>query len=283
MAVAAFCESLSAAQLARVAATSRALWGGGRSEAEYAAVLAEQVARAEGRLALVALCADGAPVCSLKRYKVRLAFEAQVVEAVGIGAVITRPDRRREGLAAALVSEVLAQAGGVGLLFSDIAPAYYERLGFVRCPAVTWRARAADLPRRATAWRKVEPEELGAIDEASLRDGTRVVRDAAWWRYFAWRNGPCAARVWDGVGFALVARAGQTLRVLEAGAVGEREPLWAALRAWAESAGCEDIEGWLRDDLVAGGPFTATERTQCIPMIAGVAPSKPHFAEIDHF
>jgi hypothetical protein len=63
----------------------------------------------------------------------------RVLAGYGLGAVSTRPEARRRGHADALCRHAIAEAEregrAVGLLYSAIAPAYYERMGFRVVPA----------------------------------------------------------------------------------------------------------------------------------------------------
>ncbi len=96
----------------------------------------------------------GELVAAIKRYGLALVTGVPgalvEVRAVGIGAVHTRDDRRREGLAARLVEAVMAEAADLGyaaaFLYSDIDPGYYARLGFVALAADEHEAEVEALP-----------------------------------------------------------------------------------------------------------------------------------------
>lgn len=74
---------------------------------------------------------DGVPECSLLAHEIPLPEGAP---ACGLGSIATAPERRGRGLASRLIAEVLARREAAGVevffLFSDIAPAFYERFGF---------------------------------------------------------------------------------------------------------------------------------------------------------
>ena len=84
-------------------------------------------------------------VTSLACYPLEFCWQGDIIPGIGIGAVYTIPDQRRHGHAASLVREVLTRAKSesakVAMLFSDIAPAYYEAFGFVRWPSLTFHYR----------------------------------------------------------------------------------------------------------------------------------------------
>jgi GNAT superfamily N-acetyltransferase len=90
-------------------------------------------------LARVALLDEaGAPLASAKRYRFRARFDGQTVDILGIGAVFTPQPLRGRGHASRLI-ELLVDEGrtdgaALAMLFSEIDPAFYERLGFRRVP-----------------------------------------------------------------------------------------------------------------------------------------------------
>ena len=92
-------------------------------------------ARALARLALVD---RGQLLASAKRYDLALQVDGHTVPTLGIGAVFTPADQRRQGHAARLIETLCAEAKAAGarlaLLFSEIGPRYYERLGFRAVP-----------------------------------------------------------------------------------------------------------------------------------------------------
>ena len=88
----------------------------------------------------VALVENGVVVSSAKRYDLSARIEGRIRRVLGIGAVFTPPARRGRGAARQLLESVLETAETDGyeyaMLFSEIAPAFYERLDFVPIPIV---------------------------------------------------------------------------------------------------------------------------------------------------
>ena len=87
------------------------------------------------RVALV----DGPHVLSsAKRYDLSLRIDGRIRRVLGIGAVFTAPAHRGRGCARELLTRMLDTAVTEGqefaMLFSEIAPAFYERLDFVPVP-----------------------------------------------------------------------------------------------------------------------------------------------------
>ena len=79
-------------------------------------------------------CVDGTVACSLGAFPFELSLADSIEPAIFIGCVHTRPEDRGQGFVPQLFEfvENAEQQAGVkwSLLFSDIAPSYYERLGY---------------------------------------------------------------------------------------------------------------------------------------------------------
>jgi GNAT superfamily N-acetyltransferase len=129
--------------LERVLDETFPLWGEGLSRRAYAQWNLGQMRTPWGsrhlrRFALV----DGAGVlASAKRYDLIMRVDGAEVPTLGIGAVFTPPSARGRGHAASIVAALEQAAARDGarlaLLFSEIGPAYYERLGFGAVPVQT--------------------------------------------------------------------------------------------------------------------------------------------------
>ena len=104
-------------------------WGGGRGADEYLRTCRASPKYAAGTWFV--LVEDGVPVASLLLHRDGFGLADGHV---GIGSIATAPARRRRGLASMLVEGVVddLRRGGTraAWLFSDIDPAFYERLGF---------------------------------------------------------------------------------------------------------------------------------------------------------
>lgn len=92
----------------------------------------------------------GELITSCGAYPLRLYGPSSEREARGFGAVFTKPNHRGKGHAEALLRFVMNYYRNQGvddfLLFSDIAPAYYERMGFHLLPSWQWEIDAEPLP-----------------------------------------------------------------------------------------------------------------------------------------
>jgi GNAT superfamily N-acetyltransferase len=119
---------------------SYSLWGEGLTLRDYARYNAAQLGTEWGarHLTRVALVEDGRLLATAKRYDLVAHVDGQRRPVLGIGAVFTPPDLRRRGFARRLIERMIEEAAarGVGgaLLFSEIGPEYYARLGFSVVP-----------------------------------------------------------------------------------------------------------------------------------------------------
>lgn len=130
--------------LERVLDDTFALWGDGQSRENYGKNWAAQLKTPWGgahldRIALV----DGPHiVSSAKRYDLSLRFDGRIRRVMGIGAVFTAEAYRGRGAARELIARMLETAVTEGqefaMLFSEIPPAFYERLEFVPVPLTEW-------------------------------------------------------------------------------------------------------------------------------------------------
>jgi predicted N-acetyltransferase YhbS len=140
----------------------------------------------------VGLVSDGILLASAKQYRVTMRVDGRMVPTIGIGAVFTPPERRGRGHAAALVEHIV-QAGrsngaSLAMLFSEIAPRYYERLGFSVVPmqqalvGVPWKPGAP-----AVLVRTGEPRDFDLIAETQHQRAAAyrfsLVYDAEWLQY----------------------------------------------------------------------------------------------------
>jgi GNAT superfamily N-acetyltransferase len=118
------------------------LWGDGLSREHYGKEWAAQLKTAWGQQHLdrVALVDGPHVLSSAKRYDLSIRIDGRIRRVVGIGAVFTAPAHRGRGYARELITRMLDTAVTEGqefaMLFSEIAPAFYEQLDFVPVPLV---------------------------------------------------------------------------------------------------------------------------------------------------
>ncbi len=111
-------------------------WNEGLSRDAYSRSYGAQLKTAWGRthLARVGLIDGGVVVASAKRYWFDATLDGHRIRIAGIGAVFTKPANRRRGAARELIERLIereaADGADAALLFSEIGPDYYARLGF---------------------------------------------------------------------------------------------------------------------------------------------------------
>ena len=112
---------------------SYSTWGEEESVEDDLARCRNSVRRGKAQCWVLTL--DGAVVSSLGCVPLKFYASGDVVDGFGIASVHTRDDMRRRGLAQKLCQYVIDQQrqndAQIGLLFSDISPTYYEKMGFV--------------------------------------------------------------------------------------------------------------------------------------------------------
>ena len=160
---------------------SAEMWAGERSFADYAAEFGAVSASGFGRrrFRTLGLSLDGELVTSCKRYQRELRCGERTFRAAGIGAVFTPEAARGRGYATAFLGALLdaERANGTDLvyLFSDIHPAFYERLGFVQLPSRAIVLRADTLPHARIPARTLGDDDWPAIERCfAALDATRT-------------------------------------------------------------------------------------------------------------
>jgi predicted N-acetyltransferase YhbS len=121
------------------------IWNDGLDRRHYARFWEAQLRTPWGAAHLdrVALVENGRVTSSAKRYDLSARIEGRIRRVLGIGAVFTSPAKRGRGAAVRLLEAVLdtgvAEGYEYAMLFSEIDPAFYERLDFVPIPVVETR------------------------------------------------------------------------------------------------------------------------------------------------
>ncbi|MRG96039.1 GNAT family N-acetyltransferase [Polyangium spumosum] len=304
------------ALVAEAARQTHVIWSGGRAIDAHIEAQREQLRRAgPAILRYTGLVDDTGLVAGIKRYGIQVSIPGGgKAPGVGIGAVFTRPDARGTGAATELLRAVLdeARAEGVALalLYSDIDPGFYERLGFVASPALEHTAHVEALPSETS----LEARPATAEDERWMLETYDASWDPAWvrpartleiLRYFRFRNhvdlgwilrqggrdvGYVLAALHDGARDDGAAPPPRALWVDEWAAPGiSREDVLGAVRRIALAEGAAHVAGWLPPHLGAD-PFVATTRATAIPMalalgapLSTIDPGQTFFGSLDHF
>lgn len=258
------------------------VWGEGLSREAYGKYNRAQCATPWGaanlrRCALVG--DDGELLASAKRYDLVASLDGERVKAMGLGAVFTPEARRGRGYGGELLRQMMDAAAGEGfglaLLFSEIAPSYYEHLGFRLLPTnqVSLSVRPGKrLGPLAIAMRSGDFGDIPSIVEmnTSARDGYRfaLARDADYVRFAIAKKRLLAATGAPGhrrVEFFVVEEGGRAAAyvvLLQVGAFtmltecGDRDPSGARVGAMLQTflardaASVSHLRAWLPPNFV---------------------------------
>lgn len=112
------------------------IWSDGVTRPAYGRLYSAQIATAWGRrhLRRYALVDGGQVLASAKVYTFGATLDGAPIRVAGLGAIFTHLAHRGRGVARDLIERLLERAAADGadlaLLFSEIGPEYYARLGF---------------------------------------------------------------------------------------------------------------------------------------------------------
>src|ERR1051326_4084289 len=172
------------------------IWNEGLDRAAYERYNVAQLATAWGRRRLrrLALVEGETVLASAKEYGFDAALDGRAIRVLGIGAVFTQPAHRGRGHARALLQQILDRAAADGvdaaLLFSEIDPDYYARLGFVPVETTDLELRVIESDRHGAPATLVRAGEEGALPASADMNARRaeaarfhLVRDRDWIHY----------------------------------------------------------------------------------------------------
>jgi predicted N-acetyltransferase YhbS len=129
------------------------IWHDGLTRHAYGRFYTAQIATAWGRTHLrrLALVNGDEILASAKVYTLDATLDGRPITVAGIGAVFTTPAARGRGAARELIDRLLEKAAADGadlaLLFSEIGPDYYARLGFEPIATLDRQLRVTESPR----------------------------------------------------------------------------------------------------------------------------------------
>lgn len=221
---------------------------------------------------------------SLGMFPTQFWVKGDVKEGFGIGSVHTPPAQRGNGYCSQmmkLVLDELAKEGrGIGVLYSDIAPEFYRRLGFHICPGAefsevvsefTGVAEAAFEPVSPSAYRSIYKQNLGTLDLG-------IERSEEYWAWLERRSPLSHTMRLKGAGgdlaYAWLKVDGESLLVLDLLVIDPHQStlIRGALLSWAQSKHVKKVEGWLPQALVGSQVWNQTERSKAITMTFGILP-----------
>jgi GNAT superfamily N-acetyltransferase len=158
--------------LERILDDTYSTWHDGLTRPAYGRFYAAQVATPWGRAHLrrLALVEGDEVLSSAKLYAFDAVLDGRLIKVAGIGAVFTPPTSRGRGAARELIERLLERAAAdeadLALLFSEIGPDYYVRLGFTSIAPTDRQLRVTESTRYgapATMVRGGDDRDLAAI------------------------------------------------------------------------------------------------------------------------
>jgi hypothetical protein len=276
---------------------SSSVWAGNRSLDEYVRDFVAVAGSAYGkrRFRTIGLRIDGSIAVSCKRYEREIRCGERIMRAVGIGALFTPQELRGRGYASALIGVLLdserAAGTDIAYLFSDIHPAFYERLGFITLPSRTFSLRADTLPATRLEIAAVVDSDWNTIRRCfDALDNRRPISFKRTPLVWEWLRTVTGADPSDGQRVALIARRtrtaaayvfGRRLPKLDAFVLDEfgftGDDGFAAIAPLVRSAAGDlrKVTGWLPPDIARPAlPRGAVKkRKNGLTMIAPISPA----------
>jgi predicted N-acetyltransferase YhbS len=172
--------AVSGVELEEILDATFAIWHDGLTRPAYSRLYAVHVASPWGRRGLTRWAlVDGRHVlASAKIYMFDAALDGRPIRIAGFGAVFTQPAHRGRGAARELMTRLLAKVAAEGadaaLLFSEIGPAYYARLGFSPVPLDDLSLRVIEDPRRGAPATMVRAGDDRDFDAVVAMDAARA-------------------------------------------------------------------------------------------------------------
>lgn len=166
--------------LDRILDDTYSIWHDGLTRPAYGRFYAAQVATPWGRAHLrrLALVEGDEVLASAKLYAFDASLDGAPVKVAGIGAVFTPPARRGRGSAHDLVERLLERAASEGadvaLLFSEIGPDYYARLGFEAIATADRQLRVTESPRYGAPMTMVRVGDARDLADIASMGATRA-------------------------------------------------------------------------------------------------------------
>lgn len=156
------------------------IWHDGLTRPAYGRLYLAQQRTPWGRdhLRRLALVEGDTLLASAKVYTFDAALDGTPIRVAGLGAVVTQPEARGRGAARDLVERILARETGQGadlaLLFSEIGPDYYARLGFETIATTDRELRVAQSERYGAPMTMVRGGDERDMADIALMEHTRA-------------------------------------------------------------------------------------------------------------
>ncbi len=287
------------------------IWSGGRSLEEH--LRHRLTSPMSARASWFVGCVEGRVVTSLGCYPLRFFLRGREVAGIAIGSVYTIREFRGRGFAPQLLNWVeqheAARQAALSVLYSDIEPIYYARLGYQLCPSFEgWREARQELTCSSEGYRlaAASPQEhlaqlmrLYAGYHAGF--GLAIARDESYWLAILQKFSDDVFHVLEApdgswAGYVRVGWRGSDWRIIDyalashSGELAQR--MYAALLQLAQSSSVRRVGGWLPKTPEAEKFFALEPRRSEITMVKpldstviideAMIRDTTHFCEIDH-
>lgn len=293
-------------QIEEVQKDSHYLWGGGLSiEARLSKMMRMIDVYGPNQFHASGIVENGQVAASIKCYGIHLALGELKYHTLGIAAVFTKPDCRGKGYATKIVELACQNASNQGLdaalLFSDIDPEFYKKLGFIEFESYDCSIEVARLPKASPlTLRPSIPSDFSQVlswynqswDSTTLH----VARSPSQFCMFKERSQSFSEMIFqDGpqdIGYLCLGEKNNKT-ILDEMIIPPKYliPAWATIRQILQSKNTSWIEGWFNPEIQLPETKSAF-RKKCIPMvkplsknveISGFELTQAHFSRIDHF
>ena len=254
-------------------------------------------------------------VASLIVYPLKFALKERVVAGMGIGSVYTVSEYRGRGFAVQMLNHVeqLQREAGtlVSLLYSDIDPGYYARLGYLTCASWEGWITASEVsiePGKDAGTLVAFTPKSALSDMRNLYERSHaqrlisIDRDEAYWDYllqkepsdtFYWLENAAGERL----GYVRLNQSEEAFLVSDCAFVEQSDAIhrmmFQSIVETAQRQRVSKIGGWLPESAVVRSIFRLKHRDKEISMLKSLDPNvvlqadtlndAQHFQEIDHF
>jgi len=282
------------------------VWSQGRSPEAHLRYRLESPTHSRARWYVGTL--DGRVVTSLGCYPIRFRIEGEDLPGIAIGSVHTLSEVRGRGFAPQLIDWVERdnRNAALSVLFSDIQPEYYARIGYVLCPSLEgWvDPQSSPLPLWERVVHEVSRVRGQSVDEpihrlvpfdpqARLADMQRlyaeyhgaaplsVSRNADYWNMMLEKFATDTfhaltatdSNTW--LGYLRIGRKDDAWRITDYALADQSdslaEAMYAAFLTAARAGGATRAGGWLPDSPAAKKHFSLTPRRTEITMFKPLA------------
>ena len=243
------------------------------------------------------------PVSALLCYPLHLERGTTRTSAFGIGGVATIPEARKQGFASQLCRKAMesAMSGGrpLGLLYSAVPPAFYERLGFSTLPACDFRC--TEIASFAGSGPQADVAPIAPLDHLAALTALRRAsmgahewhivreREEEWRRDLAINHDDIFLGLWGrgGLeGYVRLVDDPADLEIVELAAPDANRSIDILRRvaAYAVQLGRPCLRGWLRAEHCPPPHFADAGRSRTLPMMSGIqAGDAGWFAASEYF